>query len=87
MARARCVVHFEDGTSETFNPNRPRLLLDFEKEFGMTAPETQAQAAWMAHHAVAREVPFEKWVDTVEEIETLTLPDSSLGKDGPSSTG
>jgi hypothetical protein len=67
---ARIVVRYEDGTVSEFNPNKPRLLLDLEKRFGVQVPERHEHVFWMAHHAVGGSEPFDDWVDRVEEVET-----------------
>jgi len=79
---ARIIVHFDDGTSATLNPNRPRLLMDMEKRWGVQEPETHTQIAWLAHHAVGGEEDFDSWVDRVEEFETV-LPKSSPDGEAP----
>ena len=87
MAGGKVIVYFEDGTEGSFNPNRPRLLLDLEDTFGVQAPETQAQFFWMAHRALAPEIPFDKWIDTIEDCESVEAPGAPPGKAVPSSTG
>lgn len=64
-------VEFDDGKAETFNPNRPSLLIAFETEFGVQQPQTHAQLAWLAWHALGRAsgVGFEEWVDAVASID------------------
>ena len=81
MSRARMVVRFEDGSVKEFNPNKPRLLLDMEKRFGVQTPERHEHIAWLAHHALAPDEPFDKWVDSVEEFESSVAEDDDEGKD------
>lgn len=85
MARQRIVVYYDDGTKAEFNPNRPRLLLDMEKKFGVQTPDTHAQVFWLAHHALGGDTPFEEWVDTVDDLEDIDDAETA-GKD-PSSPG
>lgn len=84
--RARIIVRFDDGHTEEFNPNRPRFLLDMEKRFGVQAPERHEHVAWLAHHALAADKPFEAWIDSVEELDSVAVDDdddekSEEGKD------
>lgn len=88
-AGSRIVVHYDDGSTETFNPNRPRFLLDMEKRFGVQTPERHEHIAWLAHHALASDQKFDDWVDTVEEFESVEpedLPDKgdASGEPDPS---
>ena len=71
--RAKVVVVYDDETVEEFNPNRPRYLLDMEKEWGVQSPETHEQVFWLAHHVLAKDVDFDKWVDTVADVDTVDL--------------
>lgn len=81
MARARVVVRFDDGSTEEFNPNRPRYLLDMEKKFGVQSPERHEHIAWLAHHALAKDTPFDQWIDGVTEFDTVEDDDEeSEGK-------
>jgi hypothetical protein len=69
--QARIVVHYDDGRRAVFNPNRPRLLLNMEAKWGVQQPDKHEQIAWLAHHAVAPGEPYEDWVDTVDEFESI----------------
>jgi hypothetical protein len=76
------VVRFEDGEVKEFNPNKPRLLLDMEKRFGVQTPERHEHIAWLAHRALAKDEPFDSWVDSVEEFQTsFDEDDEDEGKD------
>jgi hypothetical protein len=81
MSAPRAVVTFDDGKTVTFNPKRPRLLLDLEREFGVQAPETHEQMLWMAHRAVGDGKDFDAWVDTIEDVD---LEEAEAPKDDPS---
>ena len=86
MTAAKVTVTFDDGKTATFNPRRPRLLLDLEKKFKVQAPETHAQMMWMAHHALAPDQEFDDWVDTIDDIEVPEddEPEDDEGKAEPS---
>ena len=71
MASAKIVVRYEDGTEKSFNPNKPRLLLDLEKKYGVQAPEKHEHLFWLAHRAVGGDTPFDEWVDSVEEVDAI----------------
>jgi hypothetical protein len=69
-ARTRVRVEYEDGHSETFNPNKPKYLLAMERKFKVQEPETHEELYWLAWHALGGDDlgPFDKWVDTVEYV-------------------
>jgi hypothetical protein len=85
--RAEVVVYYDDQREERFNPNRPRHLLDMEKRFGVQQPETHEQVFWLAHHVVAPDVPFDQWVDTVADVDTIERDGGAQQGEGSSSTG
>lgn len=67
-------VWYEDDSFVVVNPNRPRLLFNFEAEHHKEAPETVAENMWLIWHALARpEGSLEAWVETVAEIEWLEV--------------
>lgn len=80
--RAKVVVRFDDGTVKEFNPNRPRFLLDMEKRFGVQTPERHEHVVWLAHHALGKGVPFDDWVDTIEEMDSIVEDDESKDDEG-----
>jgi hypothetical protein len=81
------VVHYEDGKTAEFNPNKPKLLLAIEKQFGVQSPEKHEHIFWLAHFAVGGDVPFDDWIDKVEEVDTVGVePDSDDEGKGQSST-
>lgn len=66
----RLVIVYDDGRVERINPNRPKLLIAFEMEHGVQQPQTHAQIAWLAWHALGRPADsIDAWLDTVEEID------------------
>lgn len=75
----RMRVWYVDGTySETFNPNRPALLIAFESEFNHPTPENAAETMWLAWHALGRPGPdVDAWVETVEDLQDF---EGELGK-------
>lgn len=86
--KAKIVVEYDDGSVETFNPNRPRLLLDMEQKFGVQSPETHEHMTWLAHRALARDKKFDEWLDTVADLEfdagEQTESGEKPGEAGPS---
>lgn len=75
--KAKVVITYEDGTIEEFNPNRPRLLLDMERKFGVQEPETHAHVNWLAYHALVElkgkddALGFEDFVDSIDDMDTI----------------
>lgn len=68
--KAKVTVSYDDGTEVSFNPNRPRLLLDMEARWEVQSPERVEHVTWLAHHAVGGSVPYDEWIDTVASIDT-----------------
>ena len=67
-------IWYDDDTSVTVNPNRPRLLTNFEAEHGKEAPETVAENMWLLWYALGRpDGSLDEWIDRVEEIEWLEV--------------
>ena len=67
-------VWYEDDTSVIVNPNRPKLLFNFEAEHHKEAPETVAENMWLIWHALGRPAAgFDEWVETVAEVEWLEV--------------
>lgn len=88
-ARAKVVVTFDDGTVEEFNPNRPKLLLDMERKFGVQEPERHEHIAWLAFHALVelkgKDDKFDAWIETVEDFDsTTTDSEADSGEADPS---
>ena len=79
--KAKIVVTFDDGSTAEFNPNRPRLLLDMEKRYGVQSPERHEHVAWLAWHALVEikgeKTPLDEWIDTVDEFDTVSLDDEA----------
>ncbi len=70
--RAKMIVTMDDGSVHEFNPNRPRLLLDMEKRWGVQTPERHEHVVWLAHHALKVDEPLDEWVDGVEDIVAMS---------------
>lgn len=88
-AKAKVVVTFEDGTTQTFNPNKPRLLLDMERKFGVQEPERHEHIAWLAYHALVElkgkdEPSFDDFIDSVEDFDSSSEEADSSGEADPS---
>lgn len=87
-AKARVDVTFDDEHVESFNPNRPRLLLDMENRFGVQQPERHEHIVWLAHHALVTlkggGLPLDDWTNTVEDIDTIDLSEQEKGDGDPS---
>jgi hypothetical protein len=84
--KSKATVWYDNGDSEEFNPNRPRLLLDMEDKFGVQTPDTHHQVFWLAHRAVGGGKDFDEWVDGVEEV-VMDVDKADSSGEGRSSTG
>lgn len=90
--RARIDVEYEDGTVESFNPNKPRFLLAMERKFKIQVPETHEELYWLAWYAlrgsrVNGDGPAEKyddWVNQVEYVDQWTPPEGTDQGEPPS---
>lgn len=75
--RAKVRVEFDDGSSTEFNPNKPKLLLAMEREFGIQVPEKHEHICWLAWHALGRpDGDLDTWLDRVEYVEEVSEGDA-----------
>lgn len=76
MASVNFTITYDDGTKATVNPNRPRALLEFERQWGVSQPEEggahqNEQILWLCWAALGKpDGDFETWVDKVADFET-----------------
>lgn len=64
-------VTYEDGNVITYKV-KPRHLVAFEDEFGGFTESVKATYT-MAWYASGTAVPFDEWLDTVEDITALDI--------------
>lgn len=68
--RARIEVVYEDGSTDSFNPNKPAFLLAMERKFGVSVPEKHEHIAWLSWYALGQPADnLDKWLGTVEYID------------------
>lgn len=67
MPRITVVVE-RDGAATVENIGRPSGLVAFGDKWGKSAPTTYGEVAWLAHRVLAAEVPFQEWLDSLDEL-------------------
>ena len=84
-------IHYEDGTFEDINPNRPRLLTAFAAAHqGKAEPDTIEESMWLMWQAAGRPVVdgagtsdkdrLAAWIDTIEEIQDVYVERSGKAR-------
>lgn len=82
--RAKITVEYEDGSTESFNPNKPKFLLAMERKFGVSVPEKHEHIVWLAWHALGEPGDsLNKWVDTVEYIDDGSSSEGDASGEAP----
>lgn len=86
MSRVSLVVTLDNGETKEVNPNRPLLLLQLERKFGVQRPESHEQMAWMAWQGLGNPGnSLEDWLEGVADIDTKVEKDADVsGEPDPS---
>ena len=79
------LVTYEDGTTGEYKV-KPRHLVEHEFETRKDGDNLIAKSYKLAWMASGSEATFREWLDTVDDIETMDLPelDGSVDPDGGS---